>query len=167
MSIEITPSDFPRSFKFDNVGDTVTGTIIDTDGEKYEVEYGCGKFFTADPNDPDVRRFRRSGDPRPLWIIQVQTDLREDDDDTGARTVWASWPAIKAIKAACMNAGVTHFGKGCRFALKYSSDEQFDVGTGKVYTAQVKAAPEGIAIDEPAPAPTPAPVVNDDDLDGF
>lgn len=68
-----------HSFKFENIGDTVSGEIISIEMQQQT---------SVDDNKP---LYWEGGQPRLLAVFTLQTDLRDPDDDSdeGIRTVWA------------------------------------------------------------------------------
>jgi len=143
--IDLTPTSSNPAARFENVGDTVTGTVTSAQGDKYETEFGSGAPFADDPSHPDVKKFR-NGNPRPLWIIDLDTS-------DGPVTVWANWRIIDAIKQAAREAQVTGL-VGNKLTVKYADQEATTLGNpAKVYRAKLEAQ-----------APKPADI---DDLDAF
>lgn len=66
-----------RSAKFENVGDRIEGTIVSAEVKpQTDIETG------------EIKRWS-DGKPVEQWVISLQTDLREADDDDGIRTLYA------------------------------------------------------------------------------
>lgn len=96
------PNDFINSAqsvpgaKFDTVGDTVKGTVVDVDVRQ------CTKFGTTEPE------FWDNGDPKEQLVITLQTDLSDGGaDDDGKRRIYAPKPSnmLQAIGKALKDAG--------------------------------------------------------------
>lgn len=66
-----------KAARFDAVGDFIKGRIVSAD-ERQQTDVETGEKLTwAD------------GSPRMQWVITLATDLRDDADDDGLRTVYA------------------------------------------------------------------------------
>lgn len=65
-----------KSASFENIGDTVTGTIVSTEVQQ-QTDISDGKPLTWD-----------NGDPRMQLVVRLQTTARDDDDDDGIRAVY-------------------------------------------------------------------------------
>ena len=85
--------------KFDNVGDSVTGTLVDA--EVAPVTSPTGEA-----------QLDKNGNPRQQIIYTLQTDERdaEIDDDNGQRRVFAKWAIQKAISTCLTDAGLSKTG---------------------------------------------------------
>lgn len=85
--------------KFDNVGDSVTGTLVDA--EVAPVTSPTGEA-----------QLDKNGNPRQQIIYTLQTDERdaEIDDDNGQRRVFAKWAIQKAISTCLTDAGLSKVG---------------------------------------------------------
>ena len=133
--------------KFENVGDTITGTVLNVETH-YEVRYGAthsdgtAKRYTDDANDPDIVKSKK-GRPRPQWIIKVATDQRDAtiEDDEGHRTIWAKWSQVYPIQDAGFAIGIddTDDMPGCLLTLTVIGLKDYGLGNpGKVYTAKLE-----------------------------
>lgn len=71
-----------------NPGDMVEGMIIGDPVKK------------PDTDDEGNQRTFPSGDLRWLWLVPIQTELREDETDDGVRTLWLGWKSLNAFTAA-------------------------------------------------------------------
>lgn len=92
-------------------GDTITGTVVSVDYKQ------VNDFNTGDP------AFFPSGDPKMQFVIVIQTDQRDDEDDDGRRTIYIpAWGSKKQALVDAMRA------EGMRKA-----SEAF--ATGNVFTA--------------------------------
>lgn len=84
-----------KSFKFDQPGDTVTGTVVSAQ-TRQATEFGTGKPLTWD-----------DGRPQEQVVITVQTTLEESADDDGRRTIYIKgWgKQLNAFRMAVQRAG--------------------------------------------------------------
>lgn len=66
-------------FPFREVGATITGIITDEPQERDATDPFSGEVLTW-----------KDGNPKKVLVITVQTELRDDSDDDGKRSVWIS-----------------------------------------------------------------------------
>lgn len=115
-----------KAFSFENVGDKVTG-VITAVSRKQQTSYDGEQLLTWD-----------DGSPRMLTYIELQTDLRDGDDDEGVRSLWAKGGNFeaaegkgmameKAIVEAVKKAGARSIDEGATLTVAHS-------GTGKATT---------------------------------
>jgi hypothetical protein len=65
-----------KAFPFEAVGDSVTGEIIHMDKrQQTHIETGAPLFWD-------------DGNPKMMLVLQLQTDLQDDEDDDGIRNVY-------------------------------------------------------------------------------
>lgn len=87
-----------KSFKFENPGDTITGTIAAAPLVRQTTEFGTGK-----------PQFWDDGSPQEQIVVTLNTALRDPSDpqDDGARSVYIKgWgPQLRAFRAAIQTAG--------------------------------------------------------------
>lgn len=99
-----------KSFPFDNPGDTVTGKILSiVKRQQTDMKTGEPKVWA-------------NGDPRFMYTITLQTDLRDDDFDDGQRTVNVKWKSQRAVQDAVRAAGGKKPEIGGLLSLKYVKD---------------------------------------------
>lgn len=92
-------------------GDTITGAVVSVDYKQ------VNDFNTGEP------AFFPSGDPKMQFVIVIQTDHRDDEDDDGRRTIYIpAWGSKKQALVDAMRA------EGMRKA-----SEAF--ATGNIFTA--------------------------------
>ena len=138
-----------KSFKFDTVGTSVTGTITSIE-VKQKTEYGTGKALTWD-----------DGRPQEQIVVGVQTDVRDDGDDDGIRTVYIKgWgDPLKAFRAAAAELGRKPR-IGDIFTATYTGNGAAKPGMTppKVFAFRIQPGTPGLdaLVDSPA-ASTPAP----------
>lgn len=150
-----------KSFKFDRIGDTVTGTIASV------IVRQVTNFDTGKPE------FWDDGKPQEQIVVTLSTNLKEDEDDDGARNVYIKgWGGqLRAFREAVRAAG-SKPAPGDTFTATYVADgEQPKKGfPPKVYTYQLvkatgldalvggqPAAPATPPVSSPAPQPVSAP----------
>jgi hypothetical protein len=140
-----------KSFPFDNPGDTVTGKILSIK-KRQQTDMKTG--------EPKVWA---NGDPRWMYTITLQTDLREDEFDDGQRTINVKWKSQRAVQDAVRAAGGKKPEIGGLLSLKYVRDGAAERGQvpPKEWAAMYRL-PEINQADEfmsgpPAPAPSRQP----------
>lgn len=98
MSIDLDTASAGRSkwFGFPNVGDVFKGTYLSA-SERQATDYVTSALKTWD-----------DGTPMMEYVIEFQTDLRDDDTDDGRRTIYAgkSSRLFKAMAEAVRAAGL-------------------------------------------------------------
>lgn len=151
-------------------GTTVSGTITGSDYRQVT------DYSTKQP------AFFPSGDPKMQIIINLHTNLRDNADDDGERSVYIPmWGAKKyalldAIKAAGMTSASEAFTPGNLFAATFVGEERKQGSTGsyteKMYRYEIRRGQQAAqAVDQalqgaspwnqpqpPTPAHAPAPV---------
>lgn len=101
-----------RTAKFTNHGDRVWGTIMSAKVRQQTDLDGKLKFFD-------------DGEPMLEVVITILTDLAEDDDDDGMRTVYAKGQMLQAIRSAAVKAGSRKgIADGGMLFVQYMSDDQ-------------------------------------------
>lgn len=168
-----------KSAKFENIGDSVTGTIAAPPEVKQQTKMGTGDPLTWD-----------NGDPKMQLVVQLQTALREDTDDDGIRNVYVKGSkkpesqslhaavagAVAAAGAKGLSVGgtltVTYIGDGVPSAVGFNPPKRYQaiykapdasefLGTaqGQVNTQTGEiAAPPAQPAAPPAAGPTPEQV---------
>lgn len=107
-----------NAFPFDNIGDSVTGKILDLE-EVQQTDMETGEPLTW-PN----------GKPKMMFRLTLQTDLREDDADDGVRTIYlrgSRKSSSKSSLAAALDAvkratGSTQMQTGATYTHTYIGD---------------------------------------------
>lgn len=147
---EFLNSQGAKAFSFDNVGDTVSGEIVAMDlRQQTDMQTG----------EPLVWN---NGSPRMVLVITLQTELSDDDNDDGQRTVWCRGgnftvasgtgsSSLTAVKDALRKANATDIEIGGTFAMQYSgvgkaSNKGFSAP--KLYTCMYKAPVSNVSLDE-------------------
>lgn len=152
-----------NAFPFDNVGDTVTGSVVSLE-QQQQTDMDSGEPAWWD--DAKTR-------PKIMYAVTLKTELREDASDDGLRTVYlrgSTKPETKSSLAAVRGAVKAVTGSydlqfGGKLTLQYSGSEPASnrkFNDRKLYTAAYEAP--SMALGEPvptpavaAPAPTAAP----------
>lgn len=133
--------------KLEKVGDTLTGVILEIDTEKDR----------TDPNG-NVVISKKSGKPRKVFGLLVQTDERVDSDDDGKRRFDANESAQYAILDAFKEwrkDNPTGGVEGCKFFLKVAEDRKDSYSQ---FGYKAKFGERVISLDEAATsAAAPAP----------
>lgn len=156
---DLLSSGGPPTFKFEAIGDTISGVILKVERtQQTDFQTGELKFFS-------------NGDPMWQYVFHLQTDLRDPaiPDDDGVRRVFAKNNGFKAARAAISDHRPTPEQViGGRFAMRHTA-----VGTPpkpglnppKLFEAEFQPNPNpggsmsdllGTPAATPAPAPQPA-----------
>ena len=98
-----------RWAKLTHTGDKLVGTLLEAD----ETE-------RTDP-DGDVVRSKKTGEPRKVWNLTLQTDERADSDDDGVRKFSANESCQGAIGKAVKEQGV-RLGVGCTIKIGVTAE---------------------------------------------
>lgn len=143
------------SFPFQNIGDSVTGKILNLEElQQTDLQTGEVKTFT-------------NGQPMMMYRVELQTNLRDGEMDDGVRSVYlkgSKKPESQSSLAAVLQAVLTATGRaaltvGGTLTLRYTGDgvaKGRGFNAPKQYSAQY-AAPSVSLDPQPAPAPaTPA-----------
>ena len=150
------------SFPFQNIGDSVTGKILNLEElQQTDLQTGEVKTFT-------------NGQPMMMYRVELQTNLRDGEMDDGVRSVYlkgSKKPESQSSLAAVLQAVLTATGRaaltvGGTLTLTYTGDgvaKGRGFSAPKQYSAQYAAPsvsldPQPAAASQaPAPAaPTPA-----------
>lgn len=105
-----------RSAKFESIGDTIKGTVIDAEVAA-QTDFATGVPLTWD-----------NGDPKMQLVITVQTDARDDSDDDGKRKVYLKGAKSNpqsgagALAEAMRKAGAKEPLPGGEIAIRYTGD---------------------------------------------
>ena len=122
------------SFKFDTVGATVTGTVIDMEElQQTDLSTGEPRTFT-------------NGQPMMMYRISLQTDITDTDTDDGIRSIYLkgsrnpeSQSSLAAVLYAVKKAtGTTQIEQGGTLTLTYIGDGKSKTrgfNPPKLYTA--------------------------------
>jgi len=142
-----------KSARFDNVGDSITGTITTPPEVKQQTNFDTGK--------PE---FWDNGDPKMQLVVTLATDLRDptDAEDDGTRRLYVKAKLQQAVRDAVRASSAIGLEVGGRLTVTYSGDGEAPrkgANPPKLYTATYIPA-ASVALDAPAPgvtSPTPAP----------
>ena len=143
------------SAKFENVGDTVTGTIVTTEVTN-QTDLATGAVLTWD-----------DGSPRQQLVVSLQTQEKTDADDDGVRKVYVkgskkpgSRSLHDAVASAVRASGAKGLTPGGTLSVKYIGDEPSATrgfNPRKLYEATFAPSAGGDFLGTAAPAPAPAP----------
>lgn len=139
-----------KAFTFEDVGATVAGEIVAMDlRQQTDMQTG----------EPLVWN---NGQPRMVLVITLQTELQDDDNDDGQRTVWCRGgnftvasgkgsSSLTAVKDALRRANATDIEPGGHLTVQYSgigksSNKGFT--PPKLYTAVYKAPTRNVSLDD-------------------
>lgn len=142
-----------NAFPFDNVGDTVTGTVVALE-EQQQTD-----METGEPAWWDDAKTRK----KIMYAVTLQTALRDAGDDDGLRTIYlrgstkpetqSSLAAVRsAVKATTGSYDIAYGGK---LTLQFSGQEpskQRGFSPRKLYTAQYEAPTMALGESVPAAA---------------
>jgi hypothetical protein len=135
-------------------GTTVAGPIVRQPQVRQQTDFDSGKPKTFD-----------NGDPMMQIVVQVQTDLRDDQDDDGVRAFYVKAQMQQAVRDAVRQAGAKGLEVGGFLAIRYERDEPNSRGRGKpkkIYAARytpptAQAANDALMTGPPAEAAPPDP----------
>lgn len=142
-----------KAFAFDSVGDTVTGVIVEMK-KTQQTDMETGKPVYWD-----------NGDPKMMLRITLQTELQDDSEDEGVRSVYlrgGNFTASKgkgtsslvAVKDAVRRSGTTDgIQPGGKLTLQYSGEgakPNKGFNAPKLYTAHYEAPSFAVDLDEMA-----------------
>ena len=142
------------SFPFQNIGDSVTGKILNLEElQQTDLQTGEVKTFT-------------NGQPMMMYRVELQTNLRDGEMDDGVRSVYlkgSKKPESQSSLAAVLQAVLTATGRaaltvGGTLTLTYTGDgvaKGRGFSAPKQYSAQY-AAPS-VSLDPPTPAAPASP----------
>lgn len=150
-------------------GDTITGAVVSVDYKQ------VNDFNTGEP------AYFPSGDPKMQFVIVIQTDQRDDEDDDGRRTIYIpAWGSKKqalvdAMRAEGMRKASEAFATGNIFTATFVEELQKQnpqtraryrekVYTYRIQRGSLAAADRDVdpwattqaTAPQPAPAPQPA-----------
>jgi hypothetical protein len=139
-----------KAFAFEKVGDTVSGEIVAAD---------LRQQTSMDTNEP---LFWQTGQPRNLLVLTLQTNMSDNDNDDGQRTVWlrggnftvasgSGTSSLLAVKDAMRRAGVSDIEIGAHLTMTHTgmgkpSNKGFNAP--KLYTAEYRAAVRNVSLED-------------------
>lgn len=150
-----------KGLKFPTPGTSYTGRVTSEPVEQQQTKFGT-----------DIPDTWPNGDPKMQILVNLDTDLREDADDDGARTLYVASNKMKqAIFAAITAAGVDDIRVGGTLTVTYTGNDPASknpANPAKLYSASYvppqsafagagntpQAAPQAV----PAPQQAQAPV---------
>lgn len=144
-----------RAAKFDRIGQVYEGTIVSPPKKTVQTDIAT--------KAPKVSKF--SGQPLMQVLVQIQTTLKEAEDDDGIRTLYVKNKMATAVGTAMREAGVSRLEVGGYLQVGYVRDIPSDTPgfrpskdfVAKYTAPAVKDANDFFA--QTAVAPTVAPSV--------
>jgi hypothetical protein len=142
-----------QSFPFEEIGATVTGTIVEMKKRQQT------NLETGEP------QFWQNGDPKMMLVITLQTKLRENDDDEGIRNVYLRGgnytpvrgkgsSSLVAVKDAVRKSGAEDgIQPGGTLTLTYSGEAEKAnraFNAPKLYTAEYSPPNQSVDLEEMA-----------------
>lgn len=161
MGIPINQLIGSASFKFDNLGDTVKGTIVTVEqAQQTDLDTGAPQWW-------DDNRTR----PKLMLKIALQTALRDNDADDGLRTIYAKGGKAdaasgtglsmeQAIITAVQKAGAQSIDEGAELIVRWTGEGTQKTrghNAPKLYTARYTPPVRGVAINGADPFADMAP----------
>ena len=98
------------SAKFEAIGATVTGTVVDFD-MRDQTDFTTGKPLTWD-----------DGNPRKQLVVTLQTEEQTEPDDDGKRRLFIKGQMQGAVRDAVQKAGANGLAKGGTLTVQYYAD---------------------------------------------
>lgn len=131
-----------KSFKFDQHGATVKGTILSLDMQQQrDIKTGQPKYWDDAKAQPMMQ----------LRVV-LQTDERDNDDDDGQRAIYVKGNMQQAVRDAVKTAGADTIEVGGTLAVQYVKDgvaTTVGFNPPKEYAAQYKppvSQPAAVAV---------------------
>lgn len=144
-----------KSCKFDNLGDTWIGTIVDQPTAKQMTKYQSTELD-----------YWPSGDPKMQIVVPLQTDVRDPADpaDNGRRVLFIPPRMMQPVRDAIVRAGAKGLTIGGRLAVRWASGSGQGEGNPKQYAAEYEPPQvdvgamlgNGQTPAQPTPPPAPA-----------
>lgn len=140
-----------KAFSFEAIGDTVSGTIVEM------------KKRQQTDMQTNAPAYWDNGDPKMMLQVILQTELQEDEEDEGLRSVYlrgGNHTAVKgkgasslvAVKDAVKRSGASDgIQPGGRLTLQYSGEGKAankGFNPPKLYQATYVPSDDGISLDE-------------------
>lgn len=127
--------------KFPTIGSSVIG-VITRPPKMADV---------TDPASGEVKRWP-NGDAKQQVVIELQTELRESEDDAGERTLWAKGQMQTAIRDAVRAAGAKGLEVGGILQVTLSGEKPTNLNPQKLYSA-VYWPPQAAPLEIPPTTP--------------
>ena len=100
-----------KSWSPEEIGDTIEGKILNV------------KRVQQTSFSDNTPLFWDNGDPRMQTVVELQTDLRSDDDDDGVRSIWLKGGKNFEPGSGKGSSGEVALAQACRDAGSKSIDE--------------------------------------------
>ena len=144
----------PNAFLMGAGGRSATFPEAGTQYDGYIVSYEMRQQTAYQTNK---LKFYDDGNPMMQLVITIHTDLREDDDDDGLRSLYVRGNMQKAVRDAVAKAGARGIAADGRLFVRYVGDEetaQKGKNPAKRYIAKYAPPVQAIPSD-PDDAPPP------------
>jgi hypothetical protein len=140
-----------KAFPFENIGDKVTGKIKVIE-RRQQTSFDGGAPLTWD-----------DGSPRMLTYVELETDLRDEDDDDGIRALYCKGgarfeiaegkgkAAEVALVEAAKQAGVSDINVGDKLTVVYSGKAKATVRgyqPAKMFVMKLEPTKGSVSVDE-------------------
>lgn len=140
-----------KAFPFENIGDKVTGTIKVIE-RRQQTSFDGGAPLTWD-----------DGSPKMLTYVELNTDLREGDDDDGVRSIYCKGgarfevaegqgkAAEVALVEAAKQAGVSDINVGDKLTVVHSGKSKPTVRgyqPAKLFVMKLEPAKQSVAVSD-------------------
>ena len=139
-----------KAFPFEEIGDKVVGTIKLIERRQQ----------TSFENNTPL--FWDNGDPRMLTYVELETDLRDDDDDDGVRALYCKGgnfeaaegqglSAERAIVEAAKKAGLKEIDQGAKLSVAFTGRGKATTRgyqPPKLFTMKLEAPKASVAVDD-------------------
>ena len=139
-----------KAFPFNEIGDKVSGTIKLIERRQQ----------TSFENNTPL--FWDNGDPRMLTYIELETDLRDDDDDDGVRALYckggnfepaegSGLSAERAIVEAAKKAGLKEIDPGMKLHVAFTGRAKPTTRgyqPAKLFVMKLEPAKASVAVDD-------------------
>jgi hypothetical protein len=135
------------SFKFNSLGDTVTGLVLGPPVKRVQTDFTTG----------EVKAYK-DGNPRYQYVVEIQTELRDPNNpqDDGVRSLFLKWHSLNAVRQAITAVGAKGLRRGGVLTLQFTSTEPPPGGKGnpvKLYAASYIPPEDDFMSAPSSPAP--------------
>lgn len=139
-----------KAWSPETIGDKITGKIVSIKRVQ-QTDFTTGAPLTWS-----------NGDPRMQTVVELQTDVRDSDDDDGIRTLWlkggknfeaatgAGQSGEVALAQAAKEAGANEIAEGATLQFAYTGDSKPTTRgyqPAKLYTARYTAPVQSVSAD--------------------
>ncbi len=130
-----------RSAKFEKEGDRIVGYITSMDvRQQTDIKSGEPKFWDDAQTQPMMQ-----------LVVTLETEIREDEDDDGMRSVYIRGQMQRAVSDAVRKAGERGLANNGKLGVQYDSTDapkQRGFNGAKRYNAKYEAPVSSVNFDE-------------------